>query len=602
MKYFFLLICSLSIICGGQIYAQNSRADDSLALVDLYKATNGTNWKNNTNWLTNKPLNVWFGVTLDTVYGGAYRVREIDLGANNLTGSISPNIFESTSSLNALSVCYLNNNLIEGAIPEGLLGSGCLFIDLSNNLFSGEIPTPTLAISYSSALINLGYNKLSGKIPAFFGKYFQLDHLNLSHNQLTGEIPKELGNINRGYDNYYVRQFGIDLGQNQLSGSIPKELFNNRHIAMLNLTSNKLEGAIPTNIDSASNLQFIYFGNNKISGSIPKEIGKLKLLQKLYLWGNPITGNLPKELGNCDSLSVLSISDTYLTGNIPEELGNCKNLTDIFLPRNQLTGSIPSSLGNLSKLKAFNVRSNQLTGIIPESFKNLTSLKELYVFNNQLSGGIGNIPKINFDSVWVFSNKLNFDELEYPVSAIKYLYAPQDSLGISHDTTIVEMKEFRIKTLAGTSTNNSYKWFKNGVEIPGATSNELLFSNSIKSDEGVYTYESKNSKIANLTLYSRPIRVIVSSSQGIDSEDFSNSFELLPNPSNDVITLQFSNYKLPVSSLLLFDAFGSKIAQILVSPDVYTYHYNVSSLASGVYVARTCIGGNIVSRQFVVVH
>ena len=35
------------------------------ALVDLWRATNGSKWKNKTNWNTDKPLNEWFGVTVN---------------------------------------------------------------------------------------------------------------------------------------------------------------------------------------------------------------------------------------------------------------------------------------------------------------------------------------------------------------------------------------------------------------------------------------------------------------------------------------------------------------------------------------------------------
>ena len=47
------------------LQANRSTASDREALVALYKATNGPNWENNTNWLTDKPLGLWHGVTTD---------------------------------------------------------------------------------------------------------------------------------------------------------------------------------------------------------------------------------------------------------------------------------------------------------------------------------------------------------------------------------------------------------------------------------------------------------------------------------------------------------------------------------------------------------
>ena len=38
---------------------------DRAILVALYEATNGANWTNKTNWLSDRPLSEWFGVRTD---------------------------------------------------------------------------------------------------------------------------------------------------------------------------------------------------------------------------------------------------------------------------------------------------------------------------------------------------------------------------------------------------------------------------------------------------------------------------------------------------------------------------------------------------------
>ena len=40
--------------------------DERAALVALYNATDGTNWVFNTNWLSDKPVGEWYGVTTGT--------------------------------------------------------------------------------------------------------------------------------------------------------------------------------------------------------------------------------------------------------------------------------------------------------------------------------------------------------------------------------------------------------------------------------------------------------------------------------------------------------------------------------------------------------
>ena len=57
-----------------------SAALDRLALVELYKATDGDNWIDNTNWLSDEPLAQWYGV--DTENG---RVWSLGLDANRLS-------------------------------------------------------------------------------------------------------------------------------------------------------------------------------------------------------------------------------------------------------------------------------------------------------------------------------------------------------------------------------------------------------------------------------------------------------------------------------------------------------------------------------------
>lgn len=55
--------------------AAQTSVGDLVALISLYNATDGPNWSNNTNWLSEMPLGEWYGVTTDS--GG--RVVELVL-------------------------------------------------------------------------------------------------------------------------------------------------------------------------------------------------------------------------------------------------------------------------------------------------------------------------------------------------------------------------------------------------------------------------------------------------------------------------------------------------------------------------------------------
>ena len=72
----------------GPPMAQTSPETDREALVALYNATGGPHWKTNNNWLSDVPISEWEGVTTDD--NG--RVIELDLGVNQLSGEISPEL------------------------------------------------------------------------------------------------------------------------------------------------------------------------------------------------------------------------------------------------------------------------------------------------------------------------------------------------------------------------------------------------------------------------------------------------------------------------------------------------------------------------------
>lgn len=75
------------------------------ALKKIYEKTNGENWTNKENWLSGRPLNEWYGITLDE----KGFVKSIDLQNNNLTGELSIN----SSSFVHLSNININDNALE---------------------------------------------------------------------------------------------------------------------------------------------------------------------------------------------------------------------------------------------------------------------------------------------------------------------------------------------------------------------------------------------------------------------------------------------------------------------------------------------------------
>ena len=75
---------------SGEIPAELRHTQDRAVLVALYNATDGANRTNNTNWLSNKSLSFWHGVST----GSHTRIVGLRLSANELTRTIPPRIRE----------------------------------------------------------------------------------------------------------------------------------------------------------------------------------------------------------------------------------------------------------------------------------------------------------------------------------------------------------------------------------------------------------------------------------------------------------------------------------------------------------------------------
>ena len=188
---------------------------DRAELIKFYHATNGPNWVNSANWLSDAHIREWHGVTTD-VDG---RVIELDLGENGLSGQLP-------SSLGNLA------NL------RGLL--------LSDNQLRGPIPTELGSLEKLTQL-ELDDNALTGEIPSSLGNLTNLTRLELDDNRLTAEIPSSLGNLtNLTY---------LELHGNELTGLIPSSLSNLTALTYLRLAhGNQFTGCIPVGLtDVADN-------------------------------------------------------------------------------------------------------------------------------------------------------------------------------------------------------------------------------------------------------------------------------------------------------------------------------------------------------------
>ena len=264
----------------GSSCAPEDSSEDQEVLAELFSALNGENWTNNTNWLTERPVREWYGVT------------------NDASGRV-------------------------------------IGLELEWNGLNGEIPTELGGLTNLKRL-ELGNNRLTGEIPRELGNLSNLETLLLHSNRLTGEIPTELVHLSN--------LEALVLSSNRLTGTIPTELVSLTNLKALALGPNQLTGEIPTELGNLSNLVILLLGNNRLTGEIPGNLGSLYNLGTLDLTNNFLSGKIPTEFGNLSNLSRLSLGENQLTGEIPKELGSLPNLNSLVLGGNQFIGCVPAKL------------------------------------------------------------------------------------------------------------------------------------------------------------------------------------------------------------------------------------------------------------------
>ncbi|AZQ64983.1 T9SS type A sorting domain-containing protein [Flammeovirga pectinis] len=459
--------------------------EEYLALEALYNTTDGPNWNNNTNWLTDEPIEDWYGVTTSQVEdenGTTHLVvTQISFSNNSLKGNL-PSELGNLIHLTSLNLSY--NSLVSVPLELGnLVNLTGLYLS-SNSLVSIPVELGNLV---NLTELNLSYNSLVS-VPLELGNLVHLISLDLSRNSLES-VPVELGNL--------VNLTELNLSYNSLV-SVPVELGNLSNLTSLILSSNSLE-SVPLELGNLLNLTSLNLSYNSLE-SVPVELGNLSNLTYLSLYSNSLL-SVPVELGNLVNLTNLYLHSNSLV-NVPVELGNLVNLTTLFLHSNSLE-SVPVELGNLVNLTYLDLSYTSLLSV-PVELGNLVNLTRLNLSSNSLESiplELGNL--LNLTTLDIDYNRFTFEKLDlqkdFFTSISSFDYSPQNNILINRNQDVELLTT--ILTIPDTAANNSYEWYKDGEVMPNETTSILTINYTENLDSEFYC-KITNTDWPDLTLQS----------------------------------------------------------------------------------------------------
>ncbi|KAJ3067845.1 hypothetical protein HDU98_008962 [Podochytrium sp. JEL0797] len=299
--------------------------------------------------------------------GTLSKLVSLNLGGNRISGSI-PESFEGLKSLQTL---YLYENQLIGPIPSFITQLPLKYIDLQENLFTGDVTAFNDAFSVlydngNDAFLRRNcLQDSSSTLPKYFGTQRVSNcpascqgakHINnlctpgatpatnscfyTTTDDSTGNVCdvatvfgpsvptftvlSELldyifaADCNSEIPGVYCDKgeiYALLLSGRGLTGEIPSSINRFKGLITLDISMNDITGSIPTSIGDLSMLQILYIYENRISGPIPTQVGKLQSLVRFYAYQNEITGSVPVELGSIQSLLEIDFDLNFLTGD-----------------------------------------------------------------------------------------------------------------------------------------------------------------------------------------------------------------------------------------------------------------------------------------------
>lgn len=230
------------------------------------------------------------------------KLKKLILSDNAIVGSI-PSKWLDDGVLPYLYYLDLSNNSLTGILDSRIWTNFPFlsYLYLSDNRLSGTLAEPSDIHTITPPIVEeifLSNNTFTGPFPSWiFDHYPLLEKLLMAENQLTGTLPQD-GIV------WPTNLTFLDVGSNRLSGRIPSSLFFSPLMEKVYLNNNTLSGplpdvvTLPTGVTTfASPMRKVWLHANQLTGTFPALFGSLwSALEVLTLHDNAFMGTLSSTL------------------------------------------------------------------------------------------------------------------------------------------------------------------------------------------------------------------------------------------------------------------------------------------------------------------